>query len=128
MSNAPPLLKPAIILLVEDEDIIRWTAAVALEDAGFVVIEAGDASEALEHLTVRAEEIVLIVTDVHMPGEMNGIGLAHHAFGNWPWIGVVVTSGKAHPLPGDLPPTTQFLPKPYELDALVSRVEELTRA
>jgi CheY-like chemotaxis protein len=120
--------KPRLILVVEDEVLIRMTNVVALEDAGFTALEAEHADAALKHLQSRASDILLVFTDVHMPGEMNGIALAHYASRIWPWVHLVVTSGKAYPLDGELPRGARFLPKPYELETLVSHVRELADA
>ena len=127
MSDPQPSAKPTV-LVVEDEAVIRMCALVALEDAGFEVLEAEHAAAALVHLGERAEDVAVVCTDVHMPGEMNGVALAHHAFRHWPWIGVLVMSGKAYPPAAELPEGARFLPKPYALDTLVCHVQEMAAA
>jgi DNA-binding NtrC family response regulator len=119
---------PITVLVVEDEMLIRMAAVGALTDAGFHCLDAGDAAQALEHLGKKAEEVSIVCTDIHMPGAMNGVMLAHHARARWPWLALIVMSGKATPLSDDLPEGARFLPKPYDLDALVSHVRELTSA
>ena len=74
------------ILIVEDEWLIRSTAADALGDAGFAVHEAQHAAEAISILEARHNDIHVIFTDVTMPGDMDGVGLAHHAAQHWPRI------------------------------------------
>lgn len=123
MTNPLPTGTPVAILLVEDETLIRMIAADVLIDAGYRVVEAGDANEALVLLEARADARVL-VTDVNMPGDVDGFGLAHLVSKRWPGIAVVVTSGRARPGPGDLPHNAIFLPKPYQPSALVAAVQK----
>lgn len=91
-----------------------------LEDAGFSVIEAGDATTALDHLT-RHPQVTLLFTDIEMPGPMNGIELAQEALRRWPHISVVVCSGRVRPPEGALPERAHFISKPYS-HALVQQV------
>lgn len=118
---------PVAILLVEDETLIRMMAADVLIEAGFRVVEAGDANEAMVLLEARADARVL-VTDVRMPGDLDGFGLAHLVSKRWPDIGIIITSGHARPGPGDLPPNAIFLPKPYQPSALVAAVQKMANA
>jgi DNA-binding NtrC family response regulator len=114
------------IIVVEDELLIRMLAVAALSDAGFDVIEVEHAHAALAVLHERAPEIHAIFTDVHMPGTVDGLGLVHHAHVNWPWIALLVTSGKAHPGGTEMPHGCRFLAKPYDPDHMVSHMRELT--
>ncbi len=116
-----------IILVVEDEILIRIVAMEALTAAGFHVIEAEHADIALALLYVKALTIHLLFTDIHMPGTMNGLELAHHANIHWPWIGILVTSGHAKPHHSELPVGTRFLAKPYDLEHVVTHSRELCR-
>jgi CheY-like chemotaxis protein len=113
------------VVIVEDEPLIRMLLAETLEEAGFAVIEAERADEALDLLSTKAEEINVMVTDIHMPGPMTGIDLARYAREHWPWITVVVASGRAVPAPGELPKDTRFLLKPYALGDVVTTIQEL---
>lgn len=124
MTTPLPDSTPVAILLVEDETLIRMLAADVLIEAGFRVIEAGDAHEAMVLLEARADSRVL-VTDVKMPGDLDGFGLAHLVSKRWPEIGIVITSGHVRPGPGDLPPNTIFVPKPYQPSALVAAVQRM---
>ena len=104
------------ILVVEDETIVRFSAADALTDAGFHVIQAEDAREALAALESGLKPSLLF-TDVNMPGDTNGIELAERAFAKDPSLMIIITSG----LPllrdiGHLP--ARFLAKPYALNDL----------
>jgi CheY-like chemotaxis protein len=115
--------KPAVVLLVEDEALVRMFAdEVLTEDGGFKVIATANADEAITILRVRTDVRVLF-TDVNMPGSMDGLRLAHAVHAQWPDIGIVVTSGLG--LPGPLPPGARFLSKPYPPLILVETIREL---
>jgi DNA-binding NtrC family response regulator len=111
-------------LLVEDEPMIRAIGMDALEEAGFEVIEAKDADEAVRILEGLGEVHVLF-TDVRMPGSMNGLELAQLVHERWPAMKILVTSGDTWPTPSALPDDGHFLPKPYRLDALQDEVTSL---
>ncbi len=117
-----------VIVVAEDEELTRSCAVEALTDAGFQVIEAAHATEALSFLQVNATTTHLLFTDIHMPGSMNGLELAHHARHHWPWIAILVASGNARPRQSELPPGGRFLPKPYDLDHMISHVHDLLAA
>lgn len=128
-SVMPPLPNPAkaVILLVEDEPVIRMLAADALVDAGFQVIEADHGAQALDVLRERADGIHAVFTDVHMPGSINGVALAHEASRCWPWLRLLVASGHAMPSREELPAACRFLPKPYSLAHVIRQLDELTQ-
>ena len=96
-----------------------------LSDAGFEVIEASCADEALSVIKSKAEEIHVLFTDIHMPGSTNGLELAHHIRNNWPWIGVLIASGQANPSTEELPLGARFLRKPYDPAHAVKHIQEL---
>ena len=102
----------SVILIVEDEVLIRLGAVQIVEDAGFEVIEAANADEAIEILETR-NDIRVIFTDIHMPGSMDGLKLAHAVRHRWPPIKIIVTSGREYPSEHDLPEGGRFFPKPY---------------
>lgn len=70
----------------------------------------------------------VLFTDIHMLGGINGIELAHHTHGHWPWIGVLIASAQAQPIPAELPTGSRFLAKPYQCDHLVNHIRELVAA
>jgi CheY-like chemotaxis protein len=114
------------ILLAENETLVRIAVADALRDAGFSVIEASSAGDALAVLTSIARDINVLFTDVHMPGDgMDGLQLVHHAAIHWPWVGLLVASGRSLVGPADLPPGCRFLVKPYAPDNAVIHAMEL---
>jgi CheY-like chemotaxis protein len=120
--------KSRIVLVAEDEPLIRMATAEMLTEAGFSVIEAAHAEEALSVLQARHADICVLFTDIHMPGNMDGVALAHHARQHWPSIGLLVASGKARPASTGLPSKCRFLLKPYDPDHVVSHVRELVAA
>jgi DNA-binding NtrC family response regulator len=117
--------KPArIVLVVEDDPLIRLFLADLLEDAGFAVIEAGSVLEAVGVLGLRTD-INAVFTDVDMPGGLSGIDLAKMVASTSPRIGIVVTSGRADIPRSDLPAEARFLPKPYNTKRAVSTVQSV---
>jgi CheY-like chemotaxis protein len=111
-----PQSRAVLILVVDDEAIVRFAAADALEEAGFEVAQAEHAGEALAAL-VGGLRPFLLFTDVNMPGGSCGIELAERAFANDPDLKIIITSGQ--PLTrsiGHLP--ASFLAKPYALNEL----------
>src|SRR5687768_2058427 len=109
---------PVRILLVEDEPLIRMMTSEALEDEGFCVVEAVDAAEALGQLEA-SPGTHLIVTDVRMPGKIDGIELAELVAQRWPDIRIIIVSGHARPSTASLPKGAIFLNKPYQPSQLV---------
>jgi YesN/AraC family two-component response regulator len=101
-----------IVLIVEDEVIIRMNALDAVRAAGFEAIEAANADEAIEILEAR-DDIRIVFTDINMPGSMDGLKLAAAVRGRWPPIEFVVTSGHHAPTAGELPERARFISKPY---------------
>jgi CheY-like chemotaxis protein len=116
-----------LVLVVEDEPFVRMIAAEGLEDAGFDVIEAASADDALKVLNARPDVGVLF-TDVNMPGSVDGVELARMVHARWPNLRIVVTSGKDRPRSADLPDDGRFLPKPYRPGEVAHVIEELLGA
>lgn len=114
-----------VVLLVEDEPLVRMTAADDLEDAGFQVLEAANADVALAVLEARSEEVQVLFTDVDMPGSMNGFMLAEKVHSQWPHIALLISSGHQRPSPEQIPDSGAFLPKPYCTDAVVWHIHAL---
>ena len=115
---------PRVILVVEDEVLVRMLACDILEDGGYDALEAVDAREALVLLDARPD-IALMFTDVDMPGEINGLGLTRLVAMRWPDLPIVATSGAAVVEPVDLPPNGRFLQKPYRPSTLLEMVQAL---
>ena len=96
-----------------------------IERAGFEVVEAGNADEAIAILEARPE-VHVVFTDIQMPGSMDALKLASFVRGRWPPIKIVATSGHHVARDGDLPEGGVFLPKPYTLAKITATLRELT--
>ena len=123
MSQA--LTLPKVVLVVEDDFLIRMHAVEMIADAGFDVVEAANADEAILILEARLD-ISIVFTDIQMPGSMDGLKLAAAIRGRWPPIKIVATSGLVDVQSIDLPPGSRFLPKPYSPSQIVATLRELT--
>src|SRR5215218_9900236 len=106
------------VLLVEDDALVRMFGTEILEEAGFRVIEAENADAALRTLEARPRTVSVLVTDVHMPGSMDGHELARVVYERWPSIKIVITSGRAQIPPRDIPDHGRFVPKPWKSDVM----------
>jgi two-component system, response regulator PdtaR len=116
-----------IVLVVEDEGLVRQMSADELADAGYQVLEAANSREAISILETGVGVSVLF-TDVNMPGELDGLELAHLVHDRWPRVRVLVTSGGARTGPQDVPDDGRFISKPYSLRRMCSLVDELVGA
>ena len=108
----PLVSRRPVVLIVEDEVLLRMDAADMIRSAGFDVVEAENAADAIEILEVRPD-ITVVFTDIQMPGSMDGLKLARAVRGRWPPIKIVATSGLVDVGEKDLPEGGRFLPKPY---------------
>jgi CheY-like chemotaxis protein len=113
-----------VVLAVEDEPIVRMSMADFLDDAGFKVFEAVNADEAIALLQARSD-VQVVVTDIEMPGSMNGLELARLVRVRWPGVGIVVTSGRVRPVSDDLMDGVVFLSKPYLPDAVIGAIRRV---
>lgn len=115
---------PHVVLIVEHDLILKSVSADILEEAGFVVLQAGDADEALTFLESRSD-IALLLTSIAMPGSMDGLGLAHLVRERWPAIKLIVASGRVRPPGHDLPTGSRFFLKPYHSQLMISEIRSL---
>jgi CheY-like chemotaxis protein len=115
---------PAVVLIVEDEMMLRMRAVDMVEDAGYTPIEALDADEAVAILESRSD-IALMCTDIQMPGSMDGLGLAHAVHARWPSIKIIVVSGQLKPAGIDLPPCSRFFGKPLEAGQMIAQMRNM---
>ena len=115
-----------VVLVVEDDHLLRLDATDMVESAGFEVIEAANADEAISILESR-NDIAVVFTDIQMPGSMDGLKLARAVRGRWPPIKIVTTSGLRIIEETDLPEGGRFLPKPYSSVQVRGLLHELTQ-
>jgi DNA-binding NtrC family response regulator len=101
-----------VVLVVEDEPLVRLEIVMTFEDAGFKVHEADCAEEAID-LLEREPEIRAVFTDIELRGTMDGLELAHYVRHRWPPTILVVGSGRIHPSAEAMPSNAAFIPKPY---------------
>lgn len=116
--------KTAIVLVVEDEVLLRMAATCLVEDAGLEAIEASNADEAISILEMRTD-IRIVFTDIDMPGSMDGLKLAEAVRGRWPPIDIIVTSGHRIVDPRDLPRGSMFFAKPYKDDDIIAAMKRM---
>jgi CheY-like chemotaxis protein len=114
-----------VVLIVEDEFLLRMDAVDMIAAAGFEAVEAANADEAIKILEAR-RDITVVFTDIQMPGSMDGLKLARAVRGRWPPIKIVATSGHLHVKESDLPEGGRFLPKPYNSLQVTGVLRELT--
>ena len=109
-----------LVLVVEDEPIIRMSTVGMIEDAGYEVIEAAHADEAIRLLETRSD-IRVVFSDIEMPaGSMDGLKLIHAVRKRWPPVILILASGRVSPLADEMPSDTMFLRKPYAENDLLS--------
>ncbi|MGU3494194.1 response regulator [Xanthobacteraceae bacterium A53D] len=109
----------SLCLVVEDDQLIMMVTADLLEYEGFRVVCASNAEEAI-HMLESGAEVQMMITDVNMPGSMDGLDLAALVSIQWPSVGIVVTSGQARPSTAQLPRLARFLAKPYSNNDLIA--------
>ncbi len=115
------IVAKATVLLVEDEAMIRLLGTEVLEDAGYTVIEAANADEAVALLSQHSE-VQLLFSDIDMPGTMDGMALARLVHEKWPGIKLLLTSGKHQVEEAGIPDHGRFLAKPWTLGQLIGKV------
>ena len=109
------------ILVVEDEALVRSCTVHELEDAGYAVIDAADAEEALAEFQNHLD-VTIVFTDVNMPGRFDGLALVQKIFQMCPRVQLILTSGRGAPTQSEMPAGARFLPKPYsgqQLNAMI---------
>lgn len=114
-----------VILVVEDEPILRMMAVDLVENAGFEPVEATDATQAIEILE-RRMDIRVVFSDIDKPRGLDGMKLAALIRKRWPPIEFILTSDKLAPRPEELPERGVFLSKPYRVDEVISTLRRMT--
>ena len=115
---------PAVVLVVEDEMLLRMRAVDMVEDAGYTSVEAVDADEAVAILESRSD-IALMFTDIQMPGSMDGLKLAHTVHKRWPPIKIMLVSGQLKPANIDIPADSRFFGKPLEAREMIVEMQNM---
>jgi DNA-binding NtrC family response regulator len=123
MGDAAVAEKP-LVLIVEDEPLIRWSAEAMLAEAGFAFLSATNADEAVA-LLKRHSQIRVVFSDVAMPGARDGAALVLMTRARWPGIGIVLTSGHDRTLPPSLRDRARFISKPYRDIDLIDAVRSV---
>jgi CheY-like chemotaxis protein len=115
---------PIVVLVVEDEMMLRMRAVDMVEDAGFTPVEAVDADEAVAILESRSD-IALLFTDIQMPGSMDGLKLAHAVRKRWPPIKIILVSGQLKLATIDIPADSRFFGKPLEAREMIAEMQNM---
>ena len=111
-------------LAVDDDPFILMDVTGILEDAGFRTHEADDGDAAILMLPEYAHTITLLFSDVDMPGDTDGFALARHVADHYPWIEIVIASGRVSPGAGDMPEKATFLSKPFTAAMITEHLRE----
>jgi CheY-like chemotaxis protein len=119
-----PSVVPSVVLVVEDEMLLRMRAVDMVEDAGFIPVEAVGADEAVAILESRSD-IALLFTDIQMPGGMDGLRLAHAVRERWPPIKIILVSGQLQPASVDIPADSRFFGKPLEAKEMIAEMQDM---
>ena len=111
-----------VVLLVENEAVIRMETALAIEDAGYAVLAVGNADEAITVLNAR-DDICAVFTEIRLPGQLNGLDLGRGIAERWPQMRVIVTSGdrRQHNFPADW----RYIQKPYHGSQIINALRAL---
>lgn len=123
MGQTSPIGKQ-IVLVVEDDPLLRMLAADLVEQAGFDALEAADADEAVLILENRTD-IRIVFTDIDMPGSMNGMLLAAAIRDRWPPIDIIITSGHFNPKGLTMPERSVFFAKPYDRARVTATLQQM---
>jgi DNA-binding NtrC family response regulator len=116
-------LKRPIAVVVDDEPFILMDTSDIISDAGYSIVEATTADEAYGFLNEHSS-VQLVFTDVQTPGAIDGFELERIVASRWPDICVVVVSGAAVPVPGDLPENAEFIAKPFSAETVLEVLRE----
>jgi CheY-like chemotaxis protein len=114
----------AVVLVVEDEMLLRMRAVDMVEDAGFTPVEAVDADEAVAILEARSD-VALMLTDIQMPGTMDGLKLAHTVHKRWPPIKIILVSGQLKLADIDIPLDSRFFGKPLDAAEMIAELRTM---
>ena len=117
-------MEKLVVLIVENEVLIRMGAVQMVEDAGSTVVEASNADEAIKILEAH-RDIHAVFTDINMSGSIDGLQLSHAIRDRWPPIHLLVTSGLDVPNATQLPTNGHFIRKPYAAEHIAAALQAL---
>jgi CheY-like chemotaxis protein len=115
---------PAVVLVVEDDMLLRMRAVDMVQDAGYTSVEAVDADQAVAILESRSD-IALLFTDIQMPGSMDGLKLAHAVHDRWPPIKIILVSGQLKLASIDIPANSRFFGKPLVAEVMIAQMQSM---
>lgn len=118
-------LDTQIAAIVEDMPVLRMQTRQTVEELGFETREAASVAEAISIIEAMARPLSLLVTDVEMPGERHGLGLAWEIHERWPVTRILIVSGNMSFAAEQLPPEALFLAKPFGPAGLKASVHAL---
>ena len=122
--STEPTAQSTNVLVVEDEMVLRMRAVDIVQDAGFTAVEAVNADQALSILESRTD-ISLLLSDIQMPGSMDGLKLAHAVHDRWPSIKIILVSGQIKLSDADKPADSRFFPKPLGVKQMIAELQEM---
>jgi len=109
------------ILIVEDEVLTSEYLEFVLRGAGYEAIPTASADEAIA-VPEHRDDVQLVVTDINLPGGLNGLRLAALVRDRWPAINIIVVTGYSAPRSDELPTGSLFVPKPYSAQKMMEAV------
>jgi two-component system, response regulator PdtaR len=112
------------VLIVEDDILTNEYLEFILQQAGYEVVSATSADEATALLEDR-DDVQIIVTDINLPGTMNGLKLAAAVRARWPAINIIIVTGYGAPRGDEIPPGSVFVPKPYNARKMIEAVRHV---
>lgn len=116
----PESAAPVTVLVVEDESLLLFAIGDDLREAGFEVVEAGNADQAARLLSDNPA-IRVVFSDIDMPGSLDGVGLCGLVRQRWPQVRFILTSGKRRPTAADMA-DVPFIAKPYAPSAVAAAI------
>ena len=117
--------RPPVVVIADDEALLRTLVVEVLEDEGFIAVEAENARAAFDICRSRTDAIDVLFTDIRMPGSMDGLELAHRVRERWPRIAIIIASGNVFVGRDQLPDGARFLPKPYDLHRIADIMRQM---
>jgi DNA-binding NtrC family response regulator len=114
------------VLVVDDDEELRMCVAEVVAEAGFTPVEAANADEAVVILESRSD-IALVLTDIQMPGSMDGLGLARNVHDRWPAIKIILVSGQVEVSEHERPINSRFFQKPFSMKQMIEGVKDMIR-